>query len=122
MQAYSLAERPDLVERFWGIRSDWLAFMVEDPVARTRYEAAVELFPDLHLLAFEDDQVTAWVHAVPMLWPGADQLPDRGWDWALESAVDNPTEGPQRRQPHRSASRSKSARPRVEHPASCLGA
>ncbi len=65
--------------------------MLKDPVARTRYQLATELFPDLHLLALEDDQAIARVHAVPIPWPGADELPDRGWDWALESAVDNPT-------------------------------
>jgi len=91
MDTYSLAERPDLVDQFWGVGGDWPTFMLKDPVARTPYELATELFPDLHLLALEDDQVIARVHAVPIPWPGADELPDRGWDWALESAVDNPT-------------------------------
>lgn len=90
MHTYSLAERPDLVDQFWDVRSDWPVFMLKDPVAATHYEPAVELFPDLHLVALEDDQVIARIHAVPIRWPGADNLPDRGWDWALESAVDNP--------------------------------
>lgn len=91
MDTYSLAERPDLVDQFWGVGGDWPTFMLKNPVARTRYELATELFPGLHLLALEDDQVIARVHAVPIPWPGADELPDRGWDWALEPAVDNPT-------------------------------
>lgn len=91
MQFFSLAERPDLVERFWEVGSDWPAFMLEDPVSANRYKPAVELFPDLHLLALENDHAIARVHAVPIRWPGADELPDRGWDWALESAVDHPT-------------------------------
>jgi len=45
---YSLAERPDLVDQFWGVGGDWPTFMLKDPVARTRYELATELFPDLH--------------------------------------------------------------------------
>ncbi len=92
MQIFSLAERPDLAARFWDVESDWPAFMLQDPVSATRYKPAIELFPDLHLLALEDDQVIARVHAVPIRWPGADELPDRGWDWALESAVDHPTD------------------------------
>lgn len=38
MHTYSLAERPDLVDQFWGVRSDWPAFMLKDPVAATHYE------------------------------------------------------------------------------------
>lgn len=96
MQIHSLAERPDLVERFWDVEGDWPTFMLHDPVAANRYKPAVELFPDLHLLALEDGAVVARIHAVPICWPGADQLPDRGWDWALESAVDRPTGGDRR--------------------------
>jgi len=92
MQIFSLAERPDLAERLWDVGSDWPTFMLQDPVSATRYEPAIKLFPDLHLLALEDDHVIARVHAVPIRWPGADELPDRGWDWALESAVDHPTD------------------------------
>lgn len=92
MQTYSLAERPDLTVQFWEIDNDWPPFMGEDPVAATRYPRAVELFPDLHLLALDGEQPVARVHAVPISWPGLDGLPDRGWDWALESAVDHPTD------------------------------
>lgn len=90
MRYYSLAERPDLVEAFWSIENDWPVFMGQDPVAATRYNRAVELFPDLHLVAMDGSKIVARVHAVPINWPGASQLPDRGWDWALESGVDHP--------------------------------
>lgn len=90
IQCYSLAERPDLTEAFWNIENDWPSFMGEDPVATTRYNRAVELFPELHLVVLVDADVVARVHAVPIDWPGAAQLPDRGWDWALESGVDHP--------------------------------
>lgn len=90
MRYHSLAERPDLVEAFWSMENDWPVFMGQDPVAATRYNRAVAMFPELHLVAMDGADVVARVHAVPISWPGAEQLPDRGWDWALESGVDQP--------------------------------
>lgn len=92
LDVFSLAERPDLVERMWSVPGGWPTFMLKSPVSATRYARATELFPDLHLLALEGEEIVARVHAVPIRWPGIGALPSRGWDWALESAVDDPVD------------------------------
>lgn len=92
LHIHSLAERPDLLDKFSGIEGDWPDFMQQDPVSQ-HYDTAVELFPDLHLVALgADDRAVARLHAVPVT-ADVENLPDRGWDWALESAVQRPIEG-----------------------------
>ncbi len=86
----SLAERPELEEQMWSVSGGWPTFMLQSPVAAGRYERAVELYPDLHLLAVRGDEVLARVHAVAIRWSRVEALPARGWDWALESSVDHP--------------------------------
>lgn len=90
LDVFSLAERPDLAELMWSVPGGWPAFMLNSPISATRYERATELYPDLHLLALEGHDIVARLHAVPIRWPGAENLPQRGWDWALGSAVDDP--------------------------------
>lgn len=92
LEVHSLADRPDLFERGWEVDGGWPRFMEEDPVAAPRYVPAMRLYPDLHLVGLVDDRPVARVHAVPIDWPGADALPDQGWDWALGKAVDHPRE------------------------------
>jgi len=92
LEVHSLADRPDLLDRGWEVDGGWPAFMLEDPVAAPRYVPAMRLYPELHFVGLVDDRPVARVHAVPIAWPGADSLPDRGWDWALGDAVDSPTQ------------------------------
>ena len=91
VQVFSVCDRPDLVGRLGEVGNDWPAFLLEDPVAKRGYGSVMDLFPDLQLAAMEDDRVVARMHVVPIAWAGAAALPDRGWDWAVESAVDHPT-------------------------------
>jgi hypothetical protein len=90
LDVFSLAERPDLAERMWSVPGGWPAFMLNSPISATRYERATELYPDLHLLALEGHDIVARLHAVPIRWPGAENLPQRGWDWALGSPSTTP--------------------------------
>lgn len=90
LSIHSLAERPDLRDRFDGIEGAWPEFMLQDPVSQ-HYGTAIDLFPDLHLVAVDaDGRAVARLHAVPVTADVAN-LPDRGWDWALESAVQQPS-------------------------------
>lgn len=86
----SLAERPDLVQAMWDLPGGWATFMLQDPVSETRYERMTQLYPELTLLALSGDELVARLHAVPIPWTGPDELPSRGWDWALETGVDSP--------------------------------
>lgn len=85
MQTFSLAERPDLLDAFWSIPGDWPTFMLQDPTSDRAYEAAVEGFPQLHLVVMDGDVAVARLHAVPLA-ASIDTLPPRGWDWALQRA------------------------------------
>lgn len=85
MQTHSLAERPDLVDAFWSIAGDWPTFMLQDPVADRAYEAVVAAFPELHLVVMDGDDAVARLHAVP-LESSVDELPESGWDHALQQA------------------------------------
>lgn len=85
MKTFSLAERPDLVDAFWSIAGDWPTFMLQDPVADRAYEAVVAAFPGLHLVVMDGDVAVARLHAVP-LESSVDELPERGWDHALQQA------------------------------------
>lgn len=90
LEVFSLADRPDLAAAFWSVEGDWPTFMLMDPVAHRRYEAAAELYPDLHLCGVLDGQVVARLHSVPIDPAAIVDLPERGWDWALETGVDQP--------------------------------
>ena len=90
VEIVSVGERPELAERLRDVGNDWPLYMLEDPVSKSRYSSAIDLYPDLQLV--EDDHAIAVVHAVPIAWPETAELPDPGWDWALESAVDHPTD------------------------------
>jgi hypothetical protein len=94
LEVFSLAERPELREEMWSVPGGWPEFMLHSPVSivGARYERATELFPELHLIALQGDEIVGRVHAVPIRWPGVDDLSPRGWDWALETGVDDPPE------------------------------
>lgn len=85
METHSLAERPDLVDAFWSIAGDWPTFMLQDPTSDRAYEAAVDAFPQLHLVVMEGDAAVARLHAVPF-GHGLADLPARGWDAAMQEA------------------------------------
>jgi GNAT superfamily N-acetyltransferase len=89
VRIFSHAERPELVERREeAVGGAWDAFMYEDPIANRLWDEQYERFPDLQLyLVDDDDAYLAESNAVPIpLRP--DELPDEGWDAALESAFD----------------------------------
>jgi len=69
----------------------WPEFMLHDPVA--------ELFPELYerlpqfqfaLLEPDDDNVIVLGNCIPLAYDGTpDELPDTGWDWALEKGIED---------------------------------
>jgi hypothetical protein len=84
----SHSERPDLLERRGELGAAWDEFMYHDAVAGRNWNRQYEEFPDLQLyLLGEDDRLLAESNAVPVPFGPAD-LPDDGWDAALEQAFD----------------------------------
>jgi len=50
-----MGERPELAERLRDVGNDWPLYMLEDPVSKSRYSSAIDLYPDLQLVALQDD-------------------------------------------------------------------
>ena len=86
MKLVSYVERPDLLERRDELGAAWDEFMYHDAVANVRWNGQYAQFPDLQLfLLDEDDRLLAESNAVPIPF-GPAELPDDGWDAALERA------------------------------------
>ena len=86
MNLVSYGERPDLLERRGELGGAWEEFMYHDAVANVYWNRQYEEFPDLQLFLLDDeDRLLAESNAVPIPF-GADELPDDGWDGALEQA------------------------------------
>jgi hypothetical protein len=82
------AQRPDLIDAMWGLRSTWPDLMLEDPVANLLYPRLAEAFGAYQVIALDESgSVVGRVNSVPFVWTGADEdLPDRGWDEILHRA------------------------------------
>jgi hypothetical protein len=86
MRLVSHADRPELLERRDELGAAWDEFMYHDAVAGEYWNRQYEEFPDLQLyLLDEDDRLVAESNAVPIPF-GPDELPDDGWDAALQRA------------------------------------
>jgi len=86
MKLFSQAERPELLGRRGELGDTWDEFMYHDAVANRLWDRQYEEFPDLQLyLLDEDDKLLAESNAVVIPF-GAGELPDDGWDAALERA------------------------------------
>jgi GNAT superfamily N-acetyltransferase len=86
MKLFSQAERPELVERRAELGATWEEFMHHDAVASVYWDRQYEEYPDLQLWLVDDDgRLIAESNAVVIPF-GPDELPDDGWDAALERA------------------------------------
>ncbi len=86
MKLFSQAERPELLERRDELGDTWDEFMYHDAVASVFWERQYAEYPDLQLyLLDEDDKLLAESNAVVIPF-GPGELPDEGWDAALERA------------------------------------
>lgn len=86
MRLCSYADRPELLDRRNELGAAWPEFMYHDAVAGLYWTRQYAEFPDLQLfLVDEDDGLLAESNAVVVPF-GPDELPDDGWDAALEQA------------------------------------
>lgn len=84
----TIAERPDLIDPIDTVASSaWPEFMLHDAVADQYWGQMLTKFPafTFALLARDSGAIAAMGNSIPIVWsePVAN-LPDRGWDWALE--------------------------------------
>jgi len=88
VRIFSHAERPDLLDRRDELGATWDEFMYHDAVASVYWDRQYEEYPDLQLyLVDEDDSFLAESNAVAIPF-GPEELPDEGWDAALQQAFD----------------------------------
>jgi GNAT superfamily N-acetyltransferase len=91
MKLYSQAERPELLDRRAELGDTWHEFMYHDAVANRLWNRQYEDYPDLQLwLVDDDDRLLAESNAVAIPF-GPGELPDAGWDAALERAFEGET-------------------------------
>jgi hypothetical protein len=91
MKLFSQAERPELLDRRAELGDTWHEFMYHDAVANRLWNRQYEDYPDLQLwLVDDDDRLLAESNAVAIPF-GPGELPDAGWDAALERAFEGET-------------------------------
>jgi GNAT superfamily N-acetyltransferase len=82
------AERRDLLDQYEGeiVAAAWPEFMLNDHVANRLFGKLYDVFPEYQFMLVDDqDYVLAVGNSIPLHWEQHfDQLPDLGWDWALE--------------------------------------
>lgn len=90
-------DRPDYDDLLAGLASAaWPEFMLHDPVAGRLWDDLTTRFAayQFALLAPDEDLVVGMGNSVPLAWHGAlADLPERGWDWAFEQAVEDHAAG-----------------------------
>jgi GNAT superfamily N-acetyltransferase len=70
----------------WKITVEgWLPFMLEDETSDVYWDRMMDEFRAFQFGLYEGDTLIACGNSIPVVWDGG-ELPDRGWDWALESA------------------------------------
>lgn len=81
-------ELPIDEEARWQITVDaWAPFMLEDPISNRLWDRMMSEYTPFQFSIFEGETMIAAGNSIPVVWDGGD-LPDGGWDWALESAFE----------------------------------
>ncbi len=86
--AFSSVERPMNEDARWKITQEaWVPFMLEDDFASLYWDRMMAEFADFQFGVYEGDTLIACGNSIPVVWDGG-ELPDSGWDWAMESAFE----------------------------------
>jgi GNAT superfamily N-acetyltransferase len=77
-------------------REVWPEFMLHDPVANELWHELLDRFPEYQLALYDrqDRRVAGMANSFALSWEdGLENLPEEGWDWAFQQAVDNHRQG-----------------------------
>ena len=87
----TLEQRPDLRAEMDAVNiAGWPEFMLHDEVADRLWHHLLDDFPAYQFALLIEDRVVATGNSLPLAWSGEiDDLPDEGWDWAMERGVDD---------------------------------
>ncbi len=70
----------------------WPTFMLQDPVCNKYWGDLYHDFPEYQFILTEpgSDTIVACGNSIPILWESDfKELPDEGWDWALEKGIED---------------------------------
>ena len=84
-----ISQRPELADQLgpW-IDLIWPRFMKEDPIANRHWGRLFSDFPQCQCVLLDESVIVGTANSVPLSWDGAvEDLPDEGWDWALNKAM-----------------------------------
>jgi hypothetical protein len=98
MSPYTLipfTERPDLEDASYDLNGlVWPPFMLEDLVANQYWSHLFRDFPEYQFAIFDGEKPIAFGNSLPLTWEGnPDELPAKGWDWALARGFADRAEG-----------------------------
>lgn len=77
-------------------REVWPEFMLHDPVANELWHELLDRFPEYQLALYDaqNNRVAGMGNSFPLRWEDSyENLPDGGWDWAFQEAVNNHKKG-----------------------------
>lgn len=90
-------DRPDLLEAADLIaQPEWPEFMLHDPVAGQYWGDLYTRFPEYQFALVREDtgDLIVAANSVPVCWKNSpDDLPEEGWDWVFEHAVQSHKKG-----------------------------
>ena len=88
-------ERPDLQPQLFPLIAEaWPKFMLEDPVANRNWPRLFSDFPDFQVVLLDGTTIAGAANAIPFAWNDSDDaLSEEGWDWGLQSAIDDADAG-----------------------------
>jgi len=84
-------ERSDLIEKGDDIVvSVWPEFMLNDAVANEWFMELYSEFPEFQFWLLDEEKIVGIGNSIPIFWDKPlSELPDEGWDWALEEGFKN---------------------------------
>lgn len=92
----TLAEKPELKEALLAIQATaWPEFMMHEAVSNRYWHQLLLEWPQFQFVLWDEaqDEIAAAGHSLPILWENdIRQLPDTGWDWALQTGMTQTTE------------------------------
>jgi hypothetical protein len=88
--AYRIAafdEYPPDEDARWAItQSVWAPFMLEDAISNRYWGRMQRDYAPFQFGIYDGETPIAFGNSIPIVWDGS-ELPDTGWDWALESGI-----------------------------------
>lgn len=101
-QVVTLAARPQLQDALLAVQATaWPEFMRHEAVSLRYWLQLLQEWPQFQFMLLDETtgEVAAAGHSIPVPWSDdIRQLPDTGWDWALQTGMNQTAIGPKHKQ------------------------